>query len=115
MKENIIPNKLKDELEDVKKVYDFGKTICTHPNSFDRLQTEIVKVCNVNKELEKENAELKERIKSEHEIEARKNNSLISQLIEAKKIIGNLYSICKDNHYPNSSVLMEQAEQFLKE
>lgn len=32
---------------------------------------------------------------------------------EAKKIIGNLYAICKDNHYPDSSVLMEQAEQFL--
>lgn len=35
------------------------------------------------------------------------------QLVKAKKIIGNLYAICKDNHYPNSSVLMEQAEQFL--
>ena len=34
---------------------------------------------------------------------------------EAKKIIGNLYAICKDNHYPNCSVLMEQAEQFLKD
>jgi hypothetical protein len=56
---SVIPNKLKEELEDVKKVYDYGKTICTHPNSFDRLQTEIVKVCNVNKELEKENAILK--------------------------------------------------------
>ena len=37
------------------------------------------------------------------------------QLNKAKKIIGNLYAICKDNHYPNTSVLMEQAEQFLKE
>lgn len=36
-------------------------------------------------------------------------------LAEAKKIISNLYAICKDNHYPNTSVLMEQAEQFLKE
>jgi len=34
---------------------------------------------------------------------------------KAKKIIGNLYAICKDNHYPNSSILMEEAEQFLKE
>ena len=41
-----IPDKLKCELEDVKKVYDYGKTICTHPNSFDRLQIEIVKVCD---------------------------------------------------------------------
>jgi hypothetical protein len=39
---------------------------------------------------------------------------LEGQLTEAKKIIGNLYAICKDNHYPNTSVLMEQAEQFLK-
>ena len=37
------------------------------------------------------------------------------QLNKAKKIISNLYAICKDNHYPNTSVLMEQAEQFLKE
>ena len=37
------------------------------------------------------------------------------QLNKAKKIIGNLYAICKDNHYPNTSVLIEQAEQFLKE
>ena len=56
---SVMPNKLKEELEDVKKVYDYGKTICTHPNSFDRLQTEIVKVCNVNKELEQENTILK--------------------------------------------------------
>ena len=34
---------------------------------------------------------------------------------EAKKIIGNLYAICKDNHYPDCSVLMEQAERFLKD
>lgn len=32
----------------------------------------------------KENAELKELIKSEHEIEARKNNRLISQLLKVK-------------------------------
>lgn len=37
------------------------------------------------------------------------------KLTQAKKIIGNLYAMCKDNHYPGSSVLMEQAEQFLKE
>lgn len=52
---NVIPNKLKEELKDVKKVYDYGKTICTHPNSFDRLQTEIVKVCNRNVEFENTN------------------------------------------------------------
>ena len=55
MRTSVIPNKLKEELEDVKKVYDYGKTICTHPNSFDRLQTEIVKVCNRNVEFENTN------------------------------------------------------------
>ena len=40
---------------------------------------------------------------------------MVNRCINAEKIIGNLYAICKDNHYPNSSVLMEQAEQFLKE
>ena len=41
--------------------------------------------------------------------------SVSEQLVKAKKIIGNLYAICKDNHYSNISVLMEQAEQFLSE
>lgn len=36
-------------------MYDYGKTICTHPNSFDKLQTEIVKVCNRNVEFENTN------------------------------------------------------------
>ena len=40
---------------------------------------------------------------------------MVNRCINAEKIIGNLYAICKDNHYPNSSVLMEQAEKFLKE
>ena len=52
MEISVILAKLKEELEDVKKLYDYGKTICTHPNSFDRLQAEIIKVCDANKELE---------------------------------------------------------------
>lgn len=70
----------------------------------------------------KENAELKEKndnlvassktiISLSDEIETR----TMEQLTKARKIIGNLYAICKDNHYPNGSVLMEQAEQFLRE
>ena len=39
---------------------------------------------------------------------------MYDDLKTARKIIGNLYAICKDNHYPDGSVLMEQVEQFLK-
>ena len=56
---SVIPNKLKEELEDVGKVYNSRSGMCVYPNAFSRLQTEIVKVCNVNKELEKENTILK--------------------------------------------------------
>lgn len=69
-------------------------------------------------ELEKENTELK----SITDFQTSSNMDRYfqlkrskEQLTKAKKIIGNLYPICKDNHCPNSSVLMEQAEQFLKE
>lgn len=41
--------------------------------------------------------------------------TMVDRCINAEKIIGNLYAICKDNHYPNSPVQMEQAEQFLQE
>ena len=77
------------------------------------------------KELLEENAELKEenkKWKDEWQEQVQKANDegyartlQTIQLNKAKKIIGNLYAICKDNHYPNTSVLIEQAEQFLKE
>lgn len=62
-------------------------------------------------ELEKENAELKETVTKMNNVVIR----IFSNLTKAKEIISNLYAICKDNYYPNSSVLMEQAEQFLSE
>ena len=77
------------------------------------------------KELLEENAELQEenkKWKDEWQKQVQKANDegyartlQTIQLNKAKKIIGNLYAICKDNHYPNTSVLIEQAEQFLKE
>ena len=77
------------------------------------------------KELLEENAELKEenkKWKDEWQEQVQKANDegyartlQTIQLNKAKKIIGNLYAICKDNHYPNTSVLIERAEQFLKE
>ena len=71
-------------------------------------------------ELEKEKAELDNFIMQSKKDGISPINALIiknlgNQLTKAKKIVGNLYAICKDNHYPNSSVLMEQAVQFLKE
>ena len=61
--------------------------------------------------IETENADLKKGLS----VVNASNSFNKEQLTEAKKIIGNFYAICKDNHYPNSSVLMEQAERFLKE
>jgi vacuolar-type H+-ATPase subunit E/Vma4 len=68
------------------------------------LQSDMDRTIEQNLKLKKRNSEL-----------AGQKASLERWFGEAKKIIGNLYAICKDNHYPNSSVLMEQAEQFLKE
>ena len=85
-----------------------------------------VKVSGGDKgELLYSNLKLQERIDAlEAENEANKNGAekyaefyfeTNDKLTKAKKIIGNLYAICKDNHYPNTSVLIEQAEEFLKE
>lgn len=62
----------------------------------------------------KENAELKELIKSEHEIEARKNNNLISRLTTAKEIIKDLLGCLYAVKYDRVSDL-EQAEQFIED
>lgn len=63
MTASIIPDKLKEVLEDVGKVYNSKNGMNVYPNSFSRLQTEILKVCNKNVELEKENAELEAKIR----------------------------------------------------
>lgn len=64
---------------------------------------------------EKENAELKALIKSEHEIEARKNNSLISQLTVAKELIEDMYYQIPASHSDYYKDVMDRARQFLKE
>lgn len=61
MTASVIPDKLKEVLEDVGKVYNSKSGMNVYPNSFSKLQTEILKVCNKNVLLEKENAELKKR------------------------------------------------------
>jgi len=90
---------------------------------------DILKLCAVTDEyfkpiekhiadLEKKNVKLKDKNKALElyaDLADGKVDEVKGELFEAKKIIGNLYAICKDNHYPNCSVLMEQAEQFLKE
>lgn len=77
------------------------------------------------KSMQKENAELKNLIKSEHEIEARKNNKLISQLTEAKEIIrefitwgDGLEEYDPENpekHTKAWNKLFDKAEAFIKE
>ena len=41
--------KLKELLEDVQTVYE-GKGMIIHPNSFDRLRVEVMKLDNINKQ-----------------------------------------------------------------
>ena len=67
--------------------------------------------------LEKENAELKNLMRSEHEIEARKNNRLISQLTKAKELLRKLIDYPRiygqaSGRYKHECDL---AEQFLKD
>ena len=64
---------------------------------------------------EKEKKELKALIKSEHDIEARKNNSLITQLTEAKELIEDIYDLIPSSHSDYYKDVMERARQFLKE
>lgn len=75
---------------------------------------EILKQAEATKELQEEIAGLKTLMKSEHKIEARKNNNLISQLTKAKEIIREIlaeddYSQCMYKE------LRAKAEAFLKE
>ena len=65
--------------------------------------------------LEQENAELKTLIKSEHEIEARKNNRLISQLTKAKELLQRVVKwatteTCKCEKF---DFILADAKQFL--
>ena len=91
---SIIPNKLKEELIDVGKVYNNGSCIISHPNSFDRLQTEIMKICNEKTNLEK-------------------------QVNKAKEIIGRLMDIINHDLKCFDTIagldIKQKAELFLKE
>lgn len=63
-------------------------------------------------ELEKENKELKTLIKSEHKIEARKNNSLISQITEVKELLARWLRLYKTNTVKG---IITDTEQFLSD
>ena len=64
----------------------------------------------------KENAELKNLMKSEHEIEARKNNRLISQLTTAKELLKKWVELFKPKggNIPPTPIQVD-TEQFLKD
>lgn len=64
----------------------------------------------------KENVELKALIKSEHEIEARKNNRLISKLTKAKKLLAKWVELYKPKleGFPKPPIQVD-TEKFLKE
>ncbi len=64
MKESVIPYELKEELEDVARVYNSRSGICTYPNALTRLQEQIIKICEENKEL-KESMNKEEKLEEE--------------------------------------------------
>lgn len=52
---------IKSLLEDVQTVYE-GKGMIVHPNSFDKLRLEVIKLDNINKQQEEENRRLKNEV-----------------------------------------------------
>jgi len=67
-------------------------------------------------ELEQENVELKELIKSEHEINARTNNNLVLRLTTAKELLAKWVELYKPKlkDFPKSLIQVD-TEQFLRE
>ena len=113
---SVVPNKLKEELEAVGKVYNSRSGVCVYPNAFSRLQTEIVKVCNVNKELEKENAELKNRHENVCKNLTDTHRNIREQLANAVLIIKNLLHLWEDVMTEDTvKAMIDEAKQFLKE
>ena len=64
-------DKLRELLEDVQTVYE-GKGMVVHPNSFDKLRMEVIKLDNINKQqseqIEKMKADMIECFGSEYNI-----------------------------------------------
>jgi len=56
---SVIPENIKTLYDNIKKIYN-NKGMRVYPNDIDKLHTEIIKLCNVKKNIEEENSELKE-------------------------------------------------------
>ena len=82
-------DKLRELLEDVQTVYE-GKGMVVHPNSFDKLRMEIIKLDNIN------------RLQNE-------------QIEKAKELLGDWLQIAHKNHAPRCYGFVKDTEQFLKE
>lgn len=64
-------DKLRDLLEDVQTVYE-GKGMVVHPNSFDKLRMEVIKLDNINRDQSEQIKKMKETLKSD--LIARRSN-----------------------------------------
>lgn len=111
---SVMPEKLKELLDDVKSVYE-SKGMTVYPNSFSKLETEIVKVCNTKDNLEKENAELTATNKSLLE-SCEGATMMYKDLCKAKELINTLLLIA-DNKVSQLEfqLCIADAIQFLKE
>ena len=98
------------------EVYEYKDFDCVNHNKWEELKVKENRTDNKEtlKNALKRIAELKALIKSEHEIEARKNNNLVSQITKAKELIKELLKALDGRSGFNEDVF-KQAEQFLEE
>lgn len=76
-----------EELETTKELQEENAKLKSSANNWYKYEKETQYHKDIIKDLKKENAELNTLIKSEHEIDARKNNNLISHITKAKELL----------------------------
>lgn len=133
-------DKIRNLLEDVQTVYE-GKGMVVHPNSFDKLRMEIIKLDNINKQQSEQIEQMQDakcisctdlggmllkitdlekkiaKLESDFRICEKNADTYYDQLTKAKEIIKDLMSfsvqLCDCRHTIDYEKTREQAEQFL--
>ena len=95
-------DKLRELLEDVQTVYE-GKVMVIHPNSFDKLRMEVIKLDNINKQ----QSEQIEKMKSQYDY-------AFNQLCESREIVCLMLSQYKNKKEIDYSV-KEHGEKLLNQ
>ena len=95
-------DKLRELLEDVQTVYE-GKGMVVHPNSFDKLRMEVIKLDNINKQ----QSEQIEKMKSQYDY-------AFNQLCKSREILCSILSQYRNRKEIDYST-RECGEKLLKE